>query len=198
MNIVHVTPHLPPDQAANALLPYQLGEWAAARGDVGAVHRASAAHRRMRRAPGRSHLDSAHEAHAAQRTCDVPRSIAGAVAHPACGRAAHRRRRRCPRAQQRPAAEVARWLAHRLGKPFVLTLYGTEIWHYRPQARDRPVHARLPRRLRRHVLQPATARPCARELGLARPECHVIYPPVAASFVFHDWAAQQEARLGSA
>ena len=33
MRIVHVTPHLPPDQAANALLPFQLGEWAAARGD---------------------------------------------------------------------------------------------------------------------------------------------------------------------
>ena len=33
MNIVHITPHLPPDQAANALLPFQLGEWAAARGD---------------------------------------------------------------------------------------------------------------------------------------------------------------------
>ena len=33
MKIVHVTPHLPPDQAANALLPFQLGEWATARGD---------------------------------------------------------------------------------------------------------------------------------------------------------------------
>jgi glycosyltransferase involved in cell wall biosynthesis len=29
MRICHVTPHLPPDQAANALLPYHLGEWAA-------------------------------------------------------------------------------------------------------------------------------------------------------------------------
>ena len=34
MRIVHVTPHLPPDQAANALLPFQLGEWAASRGDA--------------------------------------------------------------------------------------------------------------------------------------------------------------------
>ena len=33
MRIVHVTPHLPPDQAANALLPFQLGEWARERGD---------------------------------------------------------------------------------------------------------------------------------------------------------------------
>ena len=34
MHILHVTPHLPPDQAANALLPWQLGEWAKASGDT--------------------------------------------------------------------------------------------------------------------------------------------------------------------
>src|SRR5262245_15768118 len=28
MHILHVTPHLPPDQAANALLPFHLGNWA--------------------------------------------------------------------------------------------------------------------------------------------------------------------------
>src|SRR5947209_14677390 len=33
VRIVHITPHLPPDQAANALLPFHLGEWARARGD---------------------------------------------------------------------------------------------------------------------------------------------------------------------
>src|SRR5688500_16989947 len=33
MRILHVTPHLPPDQAANALLPWQLGNWARAEGD---------------------------------------------------------------------------------------------------------------------------------------------------------------------
>ena len=33
LRICHVTPHLPPDQAANALLPAHLGRWAAARGD---------------------------------------------------------------------------------------------------------------------------------------------------------------------
>ena len=34
MRICHVSPHLPPDQAANALLPAELGAWAHARGDV--------------------------------------------------------------------------------------------------------------------------------------------------------------------
>ena len=33
MRILHVTPHLPPDQAANALLPWQLGNWAHAGGE---------------------------------------------------------------------------------------------------------------------------------------------------------------------
>src|SRR5258708_35520876 len=44
MKIVHITPHLPPEQAANALLPFQLGEWATARGDsVPYIAHASAA-----------------------------------------------------------------------------------------------------------------------------------------------------------
>ena len=33
MRILHVTPHLPPDQAANALLPWQLGKWTTGAGD---------------------------------------------------------------------------------------------------------------------------------------------------------------------
>ena len=32
MRIVHVTPHLPPDQAANAILPAQAGMWSTDRG----------------------------------------------------------------------------------------------------------------------------------------------------------------------
>ena len=33
MHILHVTPHLPPDQAANALLPWHLGNWSHEAGD---------------------------------------------------------------------------------------------------------------------------------------------------------------------
>src|SRR3712207_7036370 len=32
MRVCHVSPHLPPDQAANALLPAQIGAWSRARG----------------------------------------------------------------------------------------------------------------------------------------------------------------------
>ena len=37
MRICHVSPHLPPDQAANALLPAELGRWAAQAGWPDAV-----------------------------------------------------------------------------------------------------------------------------------------------------------------
>ena len=33
MRILHVTPHLPPDQAANAILPWQLATWSREQGD---------------------------------------------------------------------------------------------------------------------------------------------------------------------
>ena len=49
MRILHVTPHLPPDQAANALLPWQLGNWA----------REARRRRRVRRASRRAPADAA-------------------------------------------------------------------------------------------------------------------------------------------
>ena len=47
MRILHVTPHLPPDQAANALLPWQLGDWARGARRRGRVRGASAARERQ-------------------------------------------------------------------------------------------------------------------------------------------------------
>ena len=55
MRVLHVTPHLPPDQAANALLPWQLGNWfrdAAATSSTWRTRRARPAPRRSR---ARSH-----------------------------------------------------------------------------------------------------------------------------------------------
>ena len=60
-------------------------------------------------------------------------------------------------------AETAGLIADRRGKPVVLTLYGTEIWHYRPQAGTRrPVHAALPGAPR---ASPSTARACSTARG---------------------------------
>jgi glycosyltransferase involved in cell wall biosynthesis len=193
LKIVHLTPHLPPDQAANALLPYQLGEWAAGRGDVvqyiahppragasaalpGEVtwipRRRSAAWLRIGRAGS---LASAVRIWRAA----APLVAAADVVH------IH---------SNGLLAEVGALVAARLGKPYVLTLYGTEVWHYRPRRAIDPF-TRAYRSAAAVVFYSERLLLRARELGLGRPDCHVIYPPVAQSFVFHDWVTQQEERL---
>jgi len=129
VRIVHLTPHLPPDQAANALLPYQLGEWAAARGDtvlyVAHPPRAggSAA------LPGDVTWVPRRQPSVWQKTVRVGSFAA----------AARIWRAAAPRIASADVvhihsngllAEVGASIALRLGKPYVLALYGTEIWHY--------------------------------------------------------------------
>ena len=93
-------------------------------------------------------------------------------------RAAIATRRRRARAQQRPAARKSvRGSRGAPGKPVVLTLYGTEIWHYQPKTSARSLHARVSRgRVVTFYSDRLLLR--ARELGLARRDCQVIYPPV--------------------
>src|SRR5689334_1467290 len=93
-------------------------------------------------------------------------------------------------------AEVGAGLAKRLGKPVVLTLYGTEIWHYAPK-RLRPdlfTHAYRGADVVTFYSQRLLDR--ANEIGLSRPACQVIYPPVASSFAYHDADAQHAIRQG--
>lgn len=191
MNIVHVTPHLPPDQAANALLPQQLGEWARERGDTAEF----IAHPPAGRPPDfradvtwiprtrRSLLQRVlrigslagawrirHETAAALAAADVVHVHSNGL-----------------------LAEVSARLARRLRKPVVLTLYGTEIWHYR-----RKLGPDLFTSAYRHAdavtFYSQRLLDRARELGLERPGCSTIYPPVARSFQFHDAEAMLEAR----
>src|SRR5918995_3540534 len=132
MHIVHVTPHLPPDQAANALLPWQLGEWAREAGDtveyVAHPPRAGGRGRLAgpvtwvaRRSGGR--IARALRIGALRQARDIRRAL-----EPAIGRAdvvhVH---------SNGLLSELSALLAHRAGKPVVLTLYGTEIWHYEPK-----------------------------------------------------------------
>ena len=191
MTIVHFTPHLPPDQAANALLPYHLGEWAKARGD--AVHFIA-------------HPPASGAIPAADNVTWIPRtgrtlfqrvlrtgSVAGAV-----------RIRRSARRILAGAdvvhvhsngllAEVGAALAKQLAKPVVLTLYGTEIWHYRRRlGPDLFTRAYRSADAVTFYSQRLMERAC--EIGLSRPGCRVIYPPVAASFSHHDLAAQRAVR----
>ena len=193
MKVVHVTPHLPPDQAANALLPYQLGEWAAARGDV--VHYIAHPPRAGASAalPGDVTWIPRTRSSVWQRTARLG-SLASAIR---IWRAA------APQVASADVvhihsngllAEVGALVAARLRKPYLLTLYGTEIWHYQPK-RGVDLFTRAYRRASAVSFYSERLLLRARELALGRPDCHVIYPPVAASFVFHDWVTQQEERL---
>ena len=193
MTIVHLTPHLPPDQAANALLPYQLGEWAAARGDtvryVAHPPRAGASaplpgdvtwipRTRSTVWQKAARLGSLSSAMRIWR--DVSPLIARAdIIH------IH---------SNGLLAEIGALAAARLGKPYVLTLYGTEIWHYEPR-RPIDLFTRAYRGAAAVVFYSERLLLRAREIALGRPDCYVIYPPVASSFLFHDWVAQQEERL---
>jgi glycosyltransferase involved in cell wall biosynthesis len=195
MRIIHITPHLPPDQAANALLPFQLGAWAAARGD--SVHYiahppvASPVEAAASR-PGVTWIPRTKRS-VWQRTLRVG-SIAGAW-----------RIRRVADALIRSAdvvhvhsngllPEVGARIAHGLGKPVVLTLYGTEIWHYKPKPFGPDLFTRAYKRADAVTFYSQRLLERSREIGLERPRARVIYPPVAGSFTHHDPPAQQDER----
>ena len=85
-------------------------------------------------------------------------------------------------------------IAQRLGKPVVLTLYGTEIWHYRPKRLD-PISSPAPTGDADAVTfysQRLLER--ARSWGSNVRGCHVIYPPVAAVVHAFTIAAAAHAR----
>jgi len=193
MRIVHVTPHLPPDQAANALLPYQLGQWARERGDEVAY----IAH------PPRA----GHAAPVAGAVTWIPRSAGGILQRwfrlgsIANGwRIWQRARHVVERADlvhvhsNGLLAEACAWLAARSGKPLILTLYGTEIWHYQPKRRGPDLFTRAYRAASAVTFYSDRLLLRARELGLGRPECHVIYPPVSTAFAYHEAEAQSDLR----
>jgi glycosyltransferase involved in cell wall biosynthesis len=193
MHILHVTPHLPPDQAANALLPWQLGAWALEAGDrVEYV-----AH--PPRARGQAEL--------AGPVTWVPRRSAGGLAAglrldlPA--RALRIRRALTPALERASVvhvhsngllAELAVLLAVRKGRPVVLTLYGTEIWHYEPKRFGPDLFTRAYRAasIVTFYSERLLARAC--ELGLTRRQMETVYPAVGSRFVWHDGRDQSAAR----
>jgi glycosyltransferase involved in cell wall biosynthesis len=187
VRICHVSPHLPPDQAANALLPAALGAWARARGDAVSF----VAHE-----PGQG---------------DAPRVDLGSPVRwiPRRQRTSTLRRffrldaLRVARAVERALEDAARdadllhlhgngliieaaaRFAQRRRMPYVLTLYGTEIWHYRRRwpvdLFTRAYHgAALVTFYSRHL------KSRAEELGLGRPGLSTVYPPVGEVFVPRD------------
>ena len=190
MKIVHVTPHLPPDQAANALLPFQLGEWARLRGD--SVH--FVAH------PPASGGDPREGVTWMPRT---RRGVLQRVLRVGSMTGAWRIRRETRDLLAAAdvvhvhsnglLAEVSAHLAKGLGKPVVLTLYGTEIWHYKPK-RGADLFTRAYRSADAVTFYSQKLLERAQALGLSRDGLVTIYPPVSPSFRFHDAEAATNAR----
>lgn len=204
MHICHVTAHLPPDQAANALLPLHLGRWAQEAGDTVSYVAYPP------RAVGRPTPDALREASdglPGPVTWLPPRQqepgVARALRLSALSHAFAIRRAARPRFGSADVVhvhsngllpEVAALQAAALGKPVVLTLYGTEIWHYRPRLFPPQLFTRMYRRASRVTFYSKGLLDRARELGLGRDGLSVVYPPVAPYFTRQDEPARAEAR----
>ena len=193
MRICHVTPHLPPDQSANALLPVHLGRWTSAGGDaatyVSHPPRASGAADPPGRVTWIPWRDRSPASWPARKLRGVRQAVRIARQASPAVRAAdivHLH-------SNGLLIEIAAWLARRYRKPTVLTLYGTEIWHYR---RRRPVDlfTRAYDEAGRITFYSERLRERAAELGLRQDRTQVIYPPVAAEFSWRDLDARREAR----
>ena len=193
MHIVHVTPHLPPDQAANALLPWQLGEWTRQGGDTVEF----VAH--PPRATGSASL-AGPVSWVARRTDGTLARLTGIGALSAA-----RRMRQALAEPVRRAdvvhvhsngllAELAVLRARSHGKPVVLTMYGTEIWHYQPKQPGPDLFTRAYHAASAVTFYSERLLARARELGLARGDMHTIYPAVGTAFRWHDEADQLQAR----
>lgn len=181
MRIVHVTPHLPPDQAANALLPAHLGRWAADAGhDVTFVshppragapepaagpviwiapHHGTGWQKRLRISALAAARDITRHAGPTLAQADIVHIHSNGL-----------------------LAETCAWLANRRGTPVVLTLYGTEIWHYQPKPWPLDLFTRMYRHAAHVTFYSRGLLDKAVERGLARPRSEVIYPPVTAGF----------------
>jgi glycosyltransferase involved in cell wall biosynthesis len=195
VRICHVSPHLPPDQGANALLPAELGRWAADRKDAvafvahppaqgggPAATLAGPIRWIPRRQPAAGlaralRLDSWRTARAVSVALDASADGADLLHLHSNGL----------------IIEAAASWARRRHVPAVVTLYGTEIWHYR---RRRPIDlfTRAYRSASAVTFYSRGLLERARELGLDRPHLRVIYPPVAEVFSPRDPAARRRAR----
>ena len=199
MRICHVTAHLPPEQGASALLPVHLGAWAREAGDVptylayppralrGATPSTEGLPgdvvwvpaRKPRSAIARMlHLPSIGEVRRVW-TCAAPAFAAADIVH------VH---------SNGLLPEAGAWVARRMGKPVVLTLYGTEIWHYsRKWLRPDPF-TRAYTSAGHVTFYSRGLLDRAMEFGLSREGLSVIYPPVADYFTRADQSQRDSAR----
>jgi glycosyltransferase involved in cell wall biosynthesis len=172
MNILMVTPHLPPHQAANALLPHLLGRELAGQGHrvrfltfaADGAGREDATYVRRRR--GRLRRTRVPQALEAAETWwkAAPLIREADVVH------VH---------SSTWMNQVAARLAVRLKRPYVLTHYGTEIWHH--DGKD-ALFRHFNRSAHHIAFYSQALLERARELEVPLRAASVVYPPVAPDF----------------
>jgi len=171
MKVLMVTPHLPPYQAANALLPELLGRGLEEQGH--AVRFLT-----FGDAPDTERIRYVRRRGRSLRATRLPQLL----------EAADTWRKAAPLLDESDVVhvhsntwmnQVAAVLARHVGRPYLLTHYGTEIWHH--DGRDR--HFRRLNQQAAHVVfysQALLERGNA--LGVPYRACSVVYPPVAEAF----------------
>ena len=166
-----VTPHLPPHQAANALLPHLLGEALRAsghqisfltfgdgsiNGHVTCVKRRTGWLRPTRLPQLMEALETWRKVRPLLASADVVHVHSNTWMN-----------------------QVAAASAARAGRPYILTHYGTEIWHH--DGKD-SVFRRMNARAHHVTLYSQALLDRARELGVPWKAASVVYPPVADEF----------------
>jgi glycosyltransferase involved in cell wall biosynthesis len=194
MKVLHVTPHLPPDQAANALLPWQLGTWAVRHGDEVeyVAHPPRAAGRVT--VPGPVTWVPRRSRRFYDRVVPIGAFTAGLRFRRALGPALARADLVHVHSNGL-LAELAVLMSQQQQKPVILTLYGTEIWHYAPKHGRPDLFTRAYHGASAVTFYSERLLARARELGLTRRAMHAVYPAVAEVFRWHDTADQLETRV---
>ena len=190
MRVCMVSPHLPPEQSANALLPVTLGDALACRGvfatyvshppasgSIAGTDRAvTYVPRRARHAIGASRIGAvmagtrmALGASRSIRTSDLIHLHSNGF-----------------------IVEIGEWLARRYRKPYVLTLYGTDVSAYDPRRNAR--FGGVVRRAACRVFYSRGLLQHAQSIGLAPEPSVVIYAPVDPAFEPVDEHARQGIR----
>lgn len=178
-----ISPHLPPEQAANALLPVMLGKALTARGvtPLYVSHPAAQndSHERpFDVTPGVTYVPRRGR----DRFSRSPLGAVVAAARMALGmRSAVRNSDLVHLHGNGFIVEVGERLARCFGKPCVITLYGTDVWHHHPVRHRR--FAGVVRRAAQRVFYSRGLLEFARPLGMAAEPSHVIYAPV--NSIFH-------------
>lgn len=176
MIVAMVTPHLPPDQAANALLPQLLADGLEAEGHevrlMSFAPKGDGERRPDVRYISRSRNGLARKLRLAQvETALEVWGASGALLKGADVVHVH---------SNTFMNQVIAALAHRSRVPYLLTHYGTEIWHYRKRAVDPFLwmneHASHVTYYSRLLLERSV------ELGVKPERRLVVYPPVSRHF----------------